>query len=153
MRVKFDFNLSAWIKGLEVEASSLEEAKDKLMKMSVEEIVQEGLVDENDITDLDSEILEETYSVQVSDIKYDIDDDDVADELGFDLFTDKTASDYKERIEKGRALILAKLPSELTLTVTVEKGRELEEVIEDEIVLKTNWTVQDFKYKRLDNEQ
>ena len=56
---EFDFSLDAWIRGLKIDADSEEEAKDKLSKMSVDDIIQEGYVKDYAIKDLDCEELEE----------------------------------------------------------------------------------------------
>jgi len=64
----FDFNLSAWITNLEIEADSYEEAVEKLGRMSAYDIVDEGYVKNTDITDLDYEVADD-----------DEDDDDYGD--------------------------------------------------------------------------
>ena len=51
----FDFDLDLWIKNLEIEADSLEEAKEKFFKMSVSDIIDEGFVKDMCITSLDIE--------------------------------------------------------------------------------------------------
>lgn len=72
MKFKFDFNLSAWIQNVEVEAASLEEAKEKLGQMSIEDMVDnEGYIKQTDITDLDTELIGARYSVHAYNIKYD----------------------------------------------------------------------------------
>lgn len=72
MKFKFDFNLSAWIQNVEVEAASLEEAKEKLGQMSIEDMIDnEGSIKQTDITDLDSELIGARYSVHAYNIKYD----------------------------------------------------------------------------------
>lgn len=55
----FDFNLSAWIRDLEIEADSLEEAKEKFLERSVSDLIDEGYVKDYDITDLDIDIEED----------------------------------------------------------------------------------------------
>lgn len=49
----FNFSLDAWVKSLEIEADSLEEAKEKLNGMSISDIVDEGLVKDFNIKELD----------------------------------------------------------------------------------------------------
>ena len=51
----FDFNLEAWINGLEIEADSEEEAFEKLRTMSFEDIVDQGYCKRHDISDIDVE--------------------------------------------------------------------------------------------------
>lgn len=59
--VTFDFSLYAWIQCVELEADSVEEAKEKLRKMTVEDLIEEGYVKDFDIKDLD-------YSVEDNDL-------------------------------------------------------------------------------------
>ena len=59
--VTFDFSLFAWIQNVEIEADDIEEAKEKLNKMSLEELVEEGYVKDFNIKDLD-------YSVEDNDL-------------------------------------------------------------------------------------
>ena len=50
---KVDFNISAWIKDLEILADSEEEARRVLANMSLAQIVDQATVKSTDITDLD----------------------------------------------------------------------------------------------------
>lgn len=52
---KFDLNLSAWVQGIEIEAESEEVARDTLNRMSAEEIIEQGYVNEYDISNVDCE--------------------------------------------------------------------------------------------------
>jgi hypothetical protein len=56
---KFDFDLDAWIQDLEIPADSLEEAKEKLCKMSVADLIDYGYVKDFNIKDLDYEIVKD----------------------------------------------------------------------------------------------
>ena len=47
----FDFAVQAWIKGLEIEAETYEEAEEELLSMSLEKIVDKGFVKDSDISD------------------------------------------------------------------------------------------------------
>ena len=127
MKVRFNFNLEAWIKGLEVEADSYDEALDKLYRMTFSEIAEAGYAKESDITDITGDIVEKTITVQVYDIEYDIEEDDY-----------DTPEEYNK--------IINSLPSELTLTVTIEEGQDEDEVIADEITYQTDWLVKNFNY-------
>ena len=71
MEFEFDFNVSAWMQGVKIEAASLEEAKKKLGKMSLADLVNEGTVKQLDITDLDYKETEATYEVLVTDVHLD----------------------------------------------------------------------------------
>ena len=125
MRVRFDFSLDAWIRNLEIEADSLEDAKDKLARMSVEDIVEYGCVDEHDITNLDSDILEETVHVKVSDVVYDYDEDE--DDID----------------------LIESLPTEFEFDIDVdyEHNEDLEDLIADAITDETDCLVYNFRYK------
>ena len=77
----FDFNLSAWIRGLEIEADSEEEAREKLNAMSIDDIVDLGYCSNFDITSVDVESDEE-YIEDEDDEEYDDDyEEDVEDGL------------------------------------------------------------------------
>lgn len=56
---KFDFDLDVWVQSLEISAGSLEEAKEKLCKMSVADLIDYGFVKGYDIKDLDVEVVGE----------------------------------------------------------------------------------------------
>ena len=69
-KFSFDFSLDAWIQNVEVEAKTLEEAKDILRQMSIDEMLETGYVKSSDIEDLDYEIEEDDYS-EYDDVEYD----------------------------------------------------------------------------------
>ena len=127
MKVRFNFNLKTWMRNVEVEADSYEDALEKLYRMSLSDMLENGMDDETDIDDIDGEILEKTLKVKVYDIEYDIEEDDY-----------ENPEDYNE--------ILHRLPTELDLTVTVEADQDEDEVIADEITYETDWLVRNFKY-------
>lgn len=74
MKVKFDFNLQAWIQGIEIEADSIEEAENKLYRMTVEELIEAGYIHTSDLSDVESEIVEQDYKVKVYNIEFDPED-------------------------------------------------------------------------------
>ena len=69
-KFKFDFNLEAWIQGVEIEAESYKEAESKLYKMTVEELIEAGYIHTSDLDDVDVEILEADYKVRVFNIEW-----------------------------------------------------------------------------------
>jgi len=71
MEFEFDFNVSAWMQGVKVEASSLDEAKEILSKMSLADLVEAGIVKQSEITNIDAKELEATYEVLVTDVHLD----------------------------------------------------------------------------------
>lgn len=86
MIVEFDFNLEMWVRNLQIEANSVEEAKEKLHKMTLEELISEGAtVKQMDMTDITTEIKERKVKVQVGNIRlepsffeYDTDEEKIA---------------------------------------------------------------------------
>ena len=128
MKVRFDFNLNAWMRGVEVEADSYDEAVEKLYKMSLSDLLEKGYDDESDISDIDGEIVEKNLKVKAYDIEYDIEEDD---------FENK-----EEYIQ-----LINSLPEELTVDVLIEIGNYSEELaIAEEITYRTDYEVKDFKY-------
>lgn len=59
MKVKFNFNLEAWIQGVEIEADSIEEAKNKLYRMDVQELIEAGYINTSDLYDVEGEVIED----------------------------------------------------------------------------------------------
>ena len=59
MKVKFNFNLNAWIQDVEIEADSIEEAENKLYRMDVQELIEAGYINTSDLDDVEGEVIEE----------------------------------------------------------------------------------------------
>ena len=136
MIVKFNFNLEAWIEGVEIEADSEEEAKEKLYRMNAQELIEAGYVNTYDVDDVEGEVIEKTLRVRAFDIEYDIEEDDYEDK-----------EDYIK--------IINSLPTELEVEITVDKDLakyhlDEEDLIADEITLETNRLVKTFKYTILE---
>lgn len=131
MKVLFDFNLNAWIKGIEVDADSYEDALAKLHGMSFEELVELGYSKEFKLNDVDGYVIEKTVKIKAYDIEYSIEEEDY-----------ESLEEYTQ--------IINSLPSEFVLEVRVEPDDDLEELIADEITYKTNWLVEHFSFMILD---
>ena len=131
MKVLFDFNLNAWIKGIEVDAESYDDAVAKLHGMSFEELVELGYSKEFKLEDVDGHVVEKTIKVKAYDIEYSIEEEDY-----------DSPDDYTQ--------IVNALPSELVLEILVEPDDDLEELIADEITYKTNWLVEHFSFMILE---
>lgn len=131
MKVVFDFNLSAWIKGVEVEATSYEEALSKLHQMTFDELIETGFSKDFTIEDVDGSVTERTVKVKVYDIEYDVEEDDY-----------ESPEDYIQFINS--------LPTTLRLTLTVEPDDDLEDLIADEILYETKQTVNNFRFMILE---
>ena len=69
-RYSFEFNLEAYIQDIEIEADSYEEAENNLYKMTLEELIKTGYINNSDLFDISAEILVADYKVQVFDIKW-----------------------------------------------------------------------------------
>ena len=131
MKVVVDFNLSAWITGVEIDATSYEDAKQKLAEMTFDEIVELGYAKEFSVSDIDGQVVEKQVKVKIYDIEYDIEEDDY-----------ESPEDYIQFINS--------LPTTLRLTLTVEPDDDLEDLIADEILYETKQTVNTFRFMILE---
>lgn len=134
MKVVLDFNLSAWIKGVEVDATSYEDAVSKLYQMSFEEILETGFSKDFTISDVDGQVIEKQVKVKVYDVEYDV---EYGDE-----------SDYES--PEAYIQFINSLPTTLTVTLTVEPNDDLEELIADEILYETKWAANNFRFMILE---
>lgn len=73
MVVNFNFNLEAWIKSVDVEANSVEAAKEKLMSMSLQDLIDADnfYAGEVSVTAVDYNITARDVVVEVYNIVYD----------------------------------------------------------------------------------
>ena len=129
MQVKIDFNVSAWIKELVIEADSAREALRQLNEMSLAEIVEAASIIDStvDISDARTEVIEQDMVVKVTDVEYSF------------------ARDLDPAII---AYLKARLPKELTLELRgVSAKEDIEERIKDEIELITDYTVDSMNYQ------
>ncbi len=131
MKVKFNFNLNAWINSVEIEADSEEQAKEILFGMPFSELIEEGYCKDFSIADLEAEVIERTVKVKVYDITYSIEEDDY-----------ESPEEYNQ--------IVNSLPDSLVLTVVLSPEDDLEETIADEITYETNWLVENFRFMILE---
>lgn len=129
MQVKIDFNISAWIKELVIEADSEREALRQLNEMSLAEIVEAASIIDStvDISDARTEVIEQDMVVQVTDVEY-----------SFARNLDQAVIAY----------LNVRLPRELTLELRgVSAKEDIEERIKDEIELITDYTVESMNYQ------
>jgi hypothetical protein len=131
MKVKFNFNLNAWINGVEIEADSEEQAKEILFGMTFSELLEDGYCKDFSIADLGAEVIERTIKVKAYDITYSIEEDDY-----------ESPEEYNQ--------IVNSLPDSLVLTVVLSPEDDLEEAIADEITYETNWLVENFRFMILE---
>lgn len=134
MKVVLDFNLNAWIKGVEVEATSYEDAVSKLHQMSLEEILETGFSKDFTISDVDGQVVEKQVKVKVYDIEYDVE------------YRDE--SDYES--PEAYIQFINSLPTSLRVTITVEPNDDIEELIADEILYETKWAANNFRFMILE---
>ena len=127
MKVKFDFNLNAWLTGVEIKADSYDNALATLYSMTFDQLIEEGYCRDFKLDNLGSQVLEEVLKVKVYNIDYSIEEDDY-----------ETPEEYNQ--------IINSLPDTLVLDILVEADEDLEERIADEITYETNWLVKNFNY-------
>jgi hypothetical protein len=127
MKVVLDFNLNAWIKGVEVEATSYEDAVAKLYQMTFDELIETGFSKDFTISDVAGQVVEKQVKVKIYDIDYDIEEDNYFNP--------------EEYIS-----VINSLPTTLTVTLTVEPNDDIEELIADEILYQTKQTANNFNF-------
>ena len=131
MKVILDFNLSAWIKGVEVEATSYEDAVAKLHQMTFDEIIETGFSKDFTISDVDGQVVEKQVKVKVYDIEYNVEEDDYESPEAYIQFINS-------------------LPTTLRLNLTVEPDDDIEDLIADEILYETKQTADTFRFMILE---
>jgi hypothetical protein len=127
MKVILDFNLNAWIKGVEVEATSYEDAVTKLHQMTFDELIETGFSKDFTISDVDGQVVEKQVKVKIYDIDYNVEEDDYFNP--------------EEYIS-----VINSLPTTLTATLTVEPDDLIEDLVADEILYQTKQTANNFKF-------
>ena len=123
---------------LEVEANSEEEARNKIVENTMEELTDMAdnvVFDDYEIESI--ELSEATYQVRATNIKYDISEYDVSSDL-----SPNEVDDEIERIKES-------LPARLVLTVTGAFD-EVEELVTDKISDMTGWLVDSLDITILD---
>ena len=126
MKIRFGLDIDIDMEDVEVEGNSIEDCKNKLFQMSVQEMLEAGgYVKNYTIDDVDYDILESTLQVECKNIEYDLDEDEL---------------DFEE---------VKNLPTELTVTVTVEDRDDIEDAIKDAISFE-NGSIGYYPVKSLD---
>lgn len=72
----FDFNLEAWVAGVEIEANSYDEALEKLNGMTAEELLEEGYIKQSEISTIDCSVEDEEDEFDDDDDSFYTDDGD-----------------------------------------------------------------------------
>jgi len=129
-KFKLDFSLDAWIRNLEVEAESEEEAINELYKMSIETIMSEGYVKDFETKNIDVEVISKSYKVEVTVEEWD----------GADV-------DTEDSVEVAR---FESLPSVVTLTLDdIKPDAVLDDAIEEELEYEFDFTPKKYVVKVL----
>ena len=119
MEFEFDFNISAWIRGLKIEAKSLDEAKEILGRMSLSDIISDAEVKQTDITDLDSKETAATYEVVVKNVSID-------------------PAFYEYETEEERREIMNRKFGDFNFKINLHEGEDLDDQIELELESETD---------------
>ena len=114
MEFEFDFNISAWIRGLKIEAKDLDEAKEILGRMSLSDIISDAEVKQTDITDLDSKETAATYEVAVKNVSLD-------------------PAFYEYETEEERKEIINRNFGDFNFKINLHEGDDLDDQIEFEL--------------------
>lgn len=133
MLIKLNFDLSAWVKELLIEADSEQDAIIRLKSMSFGEIIDEKpIVDsETEIQNISTSVAAQDLTIKVSNLEYDFS----AEKL------DPAVIDY----------LKARLATELNVNLKgVTPDDELEELIKEEIYEVTGYDVLSMEYKILE---
>ena len=133
MLIKLNFDLSAWVKELLIEADSEQDAINRLKSMSFAEIMDEGAIvdSETEIQNVSTSIAAQDLTIKVSNIEY---------EFGAEKL-DPAVIDY----------LKARLATELNVNLKgVTPDDELEELIKEEIYEVTGYDVLSMDYEILE---
>ncbi len=133
MTVNLNFALEAWIKQLWIEAESEEDAKRKLLEMTLDEILDTAtcVVDHNTkFTDIETTIIDYDLEVKVTDIEFNLDPETM----------DASVIEYLKGI----------LPKERIFTLNSVTDRDdLNELASDELLAETGYEPKSFKVEIL----
>ena len=134
----------------EVQAESEEQALEKFYSTDARDVVDEGTITDVSSDNEEAELTEATFKVKVTDIDYDVSWEDVSNTVEEKFPNISYDSDeFDELVEEEIEKIKADLPHELIIEVTCAKD-DLEEYIADEITDRTDWLVNDYSYKILE---
>lgn len=133
MKFEFDFVITTWMRNVIIDAPTVEEAKEKLLGMRLEDLVDLTIFDgatisDSSISDLDATVLEATYKVKVSNIHYELDDDNYV------------SDDKLEKLSAPREYIFS----------DVEDEYDLYDLIEERLIDEAGLNVEDFDFKILE---
>lgn len=134
MLVNFNFSLEAWVKNVEVEADSMEEATEKLKQLSFLELA-EGSVSDFTLENIEGTIVRQDLKVQATDIEYKFDP----------KIMDISVIEYLKKF----------LPTELVVTlkgITDSDLDDLEDLVKYAVFDETNYEVKSLKFHLLEKQ-
>ena len=131
MKFVVDLNVNAWLKAIEIEAGSKDEAKDILKGMSLEEMLETGYEKDLELSDIDITLESYNLSVKVDNITYDINEEDLRD--------NNVKSEEDLNLPRTMELKLYDLES--------EDEDDIEDAIKSEIEFMTDFIVDEFTYE------
>lgn len=131
MKFVVDLNVNAWLKAIEIEAGSKDEAKDILKGMSLEEMLETGYERDLELSDIDITLESYNLSVKVDNITYDINEEDLRD--------NNVESEEDLNLPRTMELKLYDLES--------EDEDDIEDAIKSEIEFMTDFIVDEFTYE------
>lgn len=131
MKFVVDLNVNAWLKAIEIEAGSKDEAKDILKGMSLEEMLETGYERDLELSDVDITLESYNLSVKVDNITYDINEEDLRD----------------NNVESEEELDLPRTMELKLYDLESEDEDDIEDAIKSEIEFMTDFIVDEFTYK------
>lgn len=147
MKMKFDFTMTVWLQDVEIEGDSEEECLEILRRQSAERILEQAVIRDSDIDNVDGEIIEQDYEIQVKNIEYDLSAEDIIYQLEKDGIEDPSP----DEIEAKLAEIEQTLPTSIKLSFTCDP-EYLEDYISDELSDETGMLVKGFTYTILNKQ-
>lgn len=131
MKFVVDLNVNAWLKAIEIEAGSKDEAKDILKGMSLEEMLETGYERDLELSDVDITLESYNLSVKVDNITYDINEEDLRD----------------NNVESEEELDLPRTMELKLYDLESEDEDDIEDAIKSEIEFMTDFIVDEFTYE------
>lgn len=97
----FSLNLEAWVRYLEIEATSYKEALAELKSMTISDLIKKGNVQDFDISDFDVELLVCDYKVNITNITWNNTNSNLPTQAELDIYDVNTFDDEEENIKEA----------------------------------------------------
>lgn len=136
MKFKFDFVRELWIRGVEVEADTMEDAIDVISQLSVKDLLEdhEGYIKASEDRDHSADIMTANYDIQVTDVKYHITDIDAPEDLP------------ENEINKWIEDTIRSLPTKFNFTINDVSDEDLDDIINERISDETDYLTDSIEY-------